>query len=218
MPNEVLLGFDPGGDKRFGWCVVQDAPEPPLTMISSDVESSPSEAVRQALKHASSRSIAAAGIDAPLFWVAAGDRHVDRILRQRLRALGGRSAASTVMPVNALQGACLVGGMMTAVVLRQAHRLLPITESHPKAQLWLRECQHLHCHPREVGIAQLSWLSASQGEEHERDAALAALSAWAMIHRPNGWQDLFLLEEAPWSPIEAPLAYWMPQIENGDAS
>ncbi len=29
----VLLGFDPGGRKTFGWCIVEDAEEPPLKVV-----------------------------------------------------------------------------------------------------------------------------------------------------------------------------------------
>jgi predicted nuclease with RNAse H fold len=209
--DKVLLGFDPGGDERFGWCVLQDSTELPLTTVSSGVESSPAGAVRKALQHAASKSILAAGIDAPLSWVAAGDRPVDRILRKRIRERCGQRAAITVMPVNALRGACLVGGVMTAVLLRQAHPSLPVTESHPKAQLWLCESQALQCHPRDIGVTQLSCITAARGTEHERDAALAALSGWAMIHCATDWQDLYLLEEESWSPLEAPMGYWMPK-------
>jgi hypothetical protein len=46
--------------------------------------------------------------------------------------------------------------------------------------------------------------------EHERDAMLGAFSAWAAIHKPEAWIDLFADEGPSFTPITAPLHYMMP--------
>ncbi len=49
--------------------------------------------------------------------------------------------------------------------------------------------------------------------DHERDAALGALGAWAMIHRTGGWSELRVRDPDAVSPLAEPLGYWMPTRE-----
>jgi hypothetical protein len=51
----------------------------------------------------------------------------------------------------------------------------------------------------------------TESGDHARDSAIAALSAWTMIHKPSGWRDLFLQEEKPHMPIDQPPGYRMPE-------
>jgi hypothetical protein len=103
------LGFDPGGEDGFGWCVADDSPVLPLTLRASGVVDNSRSAVDAAMDHVKKgEPIVAVGIDAPLFWVATGDRNVDRIVRDELRGLGARSPGGTVQAVNSLRGACVV--------------------------------------------------------------------------------------------------------------
>src|SRR5260370_10661442 len=144
MPGGVILGFDPGGIESFGWSVLRDATAAPLRLVESGVANSPSAAVEAALQASKGRLVLAAGIDSPLFWSAAGDRIVDKKMRRALLQLGVPGAARTVMPVNALRGACLVGGLMAAKLLRRRTRAsLPLPEPHPQALLCLPQCRAL---------------------------------------------------------------------------
>jgi len=159
--------------------------------------------------------IVGVGIDAPLFWVATGDRKVDKIVRSELRKRRAESPGGTVQAVNSLRGACLIQGILTAMLLREAHPRLLITESHPKAILWLLEIANRNYHPG--GVLLLSMPSFllppdRQTADHERDAAIATLSAWAMAHQSQDWQDLYPEENLPFSPVALPLGYWVPRI------
>jgi len=139
-------------------------------------------------------ALVCAGIDAPLFWSRTGARNADIVVRRAIREAGAPNAGGTVQDVNSLRGACLAQGMLAAIELRERFPGLPITEAHPKALRWLL--------PDVRDIAARS--------EHERDAMLASIAAWAVIHQPAGWTDLFSSEENTYSPIEMPLHYVMP--------
>jgi hypothetical protein len=215
----VLLGFDPGGEDGYGWCIADHAPVLPLSIRATGVVDNARDALREALAHVGSgEQIVAAGIDAPLFWVPSGDRKADRVLRHELRDLGAPSPAGTVQAVNSLRGACLVQGILTGILLRDPFRSLPITESHPKALLWLLRLANRKKHPSGISLSSLSSQfralknSSADATDHERDAALATLSAWAMLSRPAGWRNLFEKEQNSYSPIEPPLGYWMPEV------
>jgi len=104
---------------------------------------------------------------------------------------------------------------MTGVLLRDAFGSLPITESHPKALLWLLRLANPRQHPSGFALSALSQfriMKSEDGTDHERYAALASLSAWAMLSQPPGWRNLYLEEQNPYSPIASPLGYWMPHL------
>jgi predicted nuclease with RNAse H fold len=217
----VLLGFDPGGEDGFGWCVADDTPTLPLAVRATGVVDNARSAVDAVMTQVKrGESVVAVGIDAPLFWVATGDRNVDRIVRDELRGLGARSPGGTVQAVNSLRGACVVQGMLTGMLLRAALPEVLISESHPKALLWQLRLANRDRHPAGISLVSLSHFSVSASigtQDHERDAAIGALCAWAMVHNPKGWRDLYLEEQHPYSPITAPLGYWMPQVAQADA-
>ncbi len=218
----VLLGFDPGGAKgdHFGWAVLRSALLPPLEVLASGNCSNARDAVHAALAFDRATSpIAAAAIDAPLSWVGHGGRQADETVRRAVAAAGCPSAAGTVQHLNSLRGACLVGGMMAALELRHQMPRLLLSESHPKALLWLllptRGTQ-----PPGQGLlgAMRNWLTPfppAAVSEHKRDAAIAGLSAWAMVNHPPGWVDLYSNEEGLYSPVASNLGYWMPKYDTG---
>lgn len=146
-----LIGFDPGGERNFGWCVVRDRREWPLRVVRTGIADHAAEAVEAAYKAVpKGASVIGVGIDAPLFWVADGSRAVDNALRERIRCLGVPHAAGTVLQVNSLCGACLVQGMLAGVLSRQCSPGVPISESHPKAMLW-----QFRRNPGQVGLVEL---------------------------------------------------------------
>ena len=68
----VILGFDPGGVKQFGWCVAQATDNGRLHFRASGVTIHAVGAVRVALGEAEDFGrIGAAGIDSPLLWPGA---------------------------------------------------------------------------------------------------------------------------------------------------
>jgi hypothetical protein len=139
---------------------------------------------------------------------------VGKKLREAITRLG--SAGGTVSAVNSLQGACLIQGVLVAFICRQhLDESLPITESHPKALLWLLKIAKQGHKPEAVVVDELrQFISPDRDRlvEHERDAALGALAAFAMHSGQLGWNDLYLLEPDPVVPVAQPLGYWMPPL------
>lgn len=212
MSRNVIVGLDPGGRNAFGWCVSEDTECLPLTIRNHDVANHAHGAVEAALGHVRAADrIAGVGIDSPLFWTPDGDRSVDKLLRQEIRRRGG--ATSTIMSVNSLQGACLVQGVLAGQLIRRQFPDARITEAHPKALLWLLSLARVGIRVNEVSSSALSKLllfDSSMISEHERDAALGAVTAWAMLHGPEGWRDIAKDESNAIYPWDAPVAYWMP--------
>lgn len=157
-------------------------------------------------------SVTALGIDAPLFWAAGGDRQVDQRVRRQILKLG--ASGGTVNSVNSMRGACLVQGVVAGILARKLIRAdLPLTESHPKAALWLLGCSAPGKPPPKIELADLrTYFSgkARDASQHERDAAIAGLSAFAMVNRLPGWDNLLPQEVNPVFPLQQPLGYWMP--------
>ena len=209
----VILGFDPGGKNQFGWCVAQGTNSGHLHLCASHVASHADEAVRAALRRAADFGrVEAAGIDSPLFWVADGDRKADKSVRSAMKRLGAKNVGGTVQQVNSLRGACLSQGVMAAHLLRREVPEIRITESHPKALLWLLHIAKIKRPVAEIGIGHLGDFIESESQrlsDHERDAALGAVAAWAMMNTWSGWRDLHREEKNAFSPV-SPVEYWMP--------
>ncbi|MBX3588995.1 MAG: DUF429 domain-containing protein [Ramlibacter sp.] len=190
-----LIGLDPGGVNKFGWCVAVNSEHLPLKVMGTGLADDASSAVSDALAALPvGAKISGAGIDAPLFWSRSGPRHSDTSVREAIKTAGAPYASGTVQDVNSLRGACLVQGMLAALALREKYPTMPITEAHPKALRWLLP------EAKEVNGAS----------EDQRDALLAAVTAWAMARRAESWIDLLEGEANPYSPIRAPLHYFMP--------
>ncbi len=193
----ILLGFDPGGIKKFGWATLHVDEVGKIVSLTTGVASNAPEAVHNAV-HDTTSEPAGVGIDAPLFWVQVGDRRVDSYLRDRVREAGGHTG--TVNSVNSLRGACLVQGILTARIITASWPSTIITEAHPKALLRL--------HANEIERFFTNHLPPN---EHGRDAALAAFAAWAAVTAQQSWLNLVQKEVDPFFPSGNEVSYWFPQ-------
>jgi len=101
---------------------------------------------------------------------------------------------------------------MAARGLRAAAPNIRLTESHPKALLWLIQVANSRRKVVDIGLADLTEFIESDSQyrsEHERDAAIGAIAALAMLERRVGWRDLAAEEPDAFVPV-APAEYWMP--------
>lgn len=208
----LIVGLDPGGNGQFGWCVANAAPNGRISLVTADIAPHAAAAVAAVTRQLGANSPLAVAIDSPLFWVANGDRQADRTLRAAMRRVGAPNVGSTVQAVNSLQGACLVQGIMAARLFRQKYPSVRLTESHPKALLWLIKAASERRRARDVKMEDLApFLDCEVRDysEHERDAALGAIAAAAMMCELVGWSDLARCEVDSFAPV-APVEYWMP--------
>ena len=201
----LYLGFDPGGVGSFGWSVCREVGgqlEPPIETGLADNAWDALNRVKVAiadLGHQGNARVLAAGIDAPLFWAATGGRTIDSPVNLGVAPI----------QINSLRGAVAVQGPLLVKHLRDVWSDLEITESYPGA---LGHLLAQGGHPEEYQMAQriTAGLNANRGRNHERDATLCAVSAWAAIHQPANWQNLYQLEPNPITPFDAAVGYWMP--------
>jgi hypothetical protein len=207
-----VAGFDPGGKESFGWCLSEKLPDQPLRIHAYGCADGAKVAVSNALKKLpTGEKLAGAGVDSPLYWSIPGDRSADVIVRSGIKALDAPNPAGTVQSPNSLRGACLIQGVLAALLLRESHPGLRITESHPKALLWL---MHIATPRRlEPTITQTDLTNLVNCSnalcDHERDAALGAVAAVAMLEQWPGWQNLADDEVDTHLPA-GPVEYWMP--------
>jgi predicted nuclease with RNAse H fold len=178
----IVLGFDPGGIKSFGWAVLQIDAAGAVIDLKTGVTSTAPDAIQEAAQSAASAPMGI-GIDAPLFWVQQGYRRADAHIRKRVVAAGGRSG--TVSAVNSLRGACLAQGILVAWLAAGLWPNALVTEAHPKA---LRQ---LDADARRFVDEQ-----GMLANEHPRDAALAAFAAWAATTFHPGWRNLLADDRA----------------------
>jgi predicted nuclease with RNAse H fold len=207
-----FVGFDPGGDKRFRWCVVEGARRP-LSVIRSGCVSDAAAAVEAVLRAVGAPfRIDGVGIDSPLFWVPSGRRRVDSIVREAIKSTGAPNAGGTVQQVNSLRGACITQGVVAAHLIRRVIPGVRITEAHPKALLWLINVASTERQVRDVRMEHLTefvFCQAAGISEHERDAALGAVAAWAMASTAPGWKDISVEDPEAVVPVP-PVEYWIP--------
>jgi predicted nuclease with RNAse H fold len=190
------VGFDPGGIKAFGWAVLEDGASG-LDLVASGTCSSALNALNEA-QEACGEVPAGFATDAPLFWVDAGDRKADAIVRTLVCSLKGQSG--TVSHVNSLRGACLVQGVQVTRLACNRWPPAKVTEAHPKALLRVEEGAR----------SFLKRINISASKDHEKDAALAAYAAAAFVNQTDGWHDLSLQEADPFFPGGTKVAYWFP--------
>ncbi len=224
----LFLGLDPGGAGNqgkapsFGWCVLESTTnQPPLQLVAHGIANYAGLAVAASLGAIGNGTLDSAGIDAPLFWQPDGARPVDTIVRARVTHAGGNGG--TVNEVNSMQGACLIQGMMAAMLLRGQYPKLRITESHPKALLWHLGIANISNPPGQITLSNLNHLIRSKvaiTNQHERDAALSAYTAFAMTTNQPHWANLYLNKLSwttqypnrpyPISPLNPLPEYWFP--------
>lgn len=193
----LVVGFDPGGAKAFGWAILTGTFEAPR-LVGGGVCSGARAAMEEVARRLDEHPIAV-GIDAPLFWSQVGDRRADGVVRKLVCQAGGHGA--TVSHVNSLQGACLVEGAIVARLAQDRWPAARITEAHPKALLAVS-----------ADVKAFASIQSIQGDGHHlRDAALGALAALAMVQQRATWQDLAALEPAALHPLGVNVEYWFPQ-------
>ena len=110
MQPHFYIGFDPGGNKAFGWSILSHE-----SCVFTEVATGTCSSAKQAFKEVVAACPAApeaVGIDAPLFWSPEGDRNADKSVREMVCSRGGHSG--TVSHVNSLRGACLVQVILVA--------------------------------------------------------------------------------------------------------
>ena len=189
-----VLGFDPGGPDGFGWsiCEVMDGLVLPARGgAASHVAEVMDKVVNYIHRQA---NILGIGIAAPLFWSPTGTRRVDSVIRDALAAGGHPSPTEAARPLGTVHGERLVQGHLLASSLWE-HFQIPITETNPRAVLWLLDPEL----KREHEIV-----------EDTPDAVVAAFTAWCMHERVAGWRDLYPEEPNPVLPLGTPVSYWMP--------
>lgn len=198
-----ILGFDPGGIGNFGWCIADYAADNmgiPLPILHCGNADNAAEAVAAVAAIVGDEPVLAAGIDAPLFWIPNGWREVDLAVRASVHAAGGNPAM--VMHVNALMGACLIQGVLIGRIYRDAYPAIMITEAHPGASLAILG--------NDDALAQIAFPGGHLANNHITDAAVAALTAKAMLDENPVWHNIYGLEHHPYSLLHGQLAYWIP--------
>jgi hypothetical protein len=167
----IYLGFDPGGDRKFGVALLDGNRVTACTVNNVD------DAMKWAARVCGSRRPVAAGIDTLLHWATArsGLRPCDLQLRARYRPV-----QNSIMAPNSLYGAMVIGGIALAIRLRQKWPELELNETHPKLFLYALGAERYN--PRTVDVAIQWFVDRAQcvdwkvEGEHQLDAAL---SAWA---------------------------------------
>jgi hypothetical protein len=89
-----------------------------------------------------------------------------------------------------------------------------ITESHPKALLWLLGYASCAREVRNISIADLGDRVFGIGmlmepSDHKRDAVLGAITAHAMVTGQKDWRNLRIDERDAFEPVSR-VEYWMP--------
>ena len=191
------VGADPGGIGSFGIAFLNRDGRLCCETVSS---------VDQAVKRIEAKGEPLGlGIDAPMWWSAreGGGRKVEEVLRRRYMLSSG-----TVQTANSLQGAALVGGALLACRVRRSFPNVRITESHPKALM-------LAFNLGEKDFAKEYGLSVAWENEHERDAAIAAVCAREGFEGrwPGDFaKERYDLEEDPEKYWLGPMRYFWPEV------
>jgi len=211
---DIILGFDPGGERAFGWCLCGVEAENFYVLKTGTSDHTQAALKNSLTERPSGGVVVGAGIDAPMFWTADGGREADNWLRRSIGRCGAPNTSGTVQHFNSLRGACVIQGLLTARLLKNKFPGLPITEAHPKALLWLLGLGKKKSLPDKFMVPDLGTVSLDRsklGSEHQRDAVLGAITAWAMNKKPSSWADLLEMERGPILAVEQPIGYWMPQ-------
>ena len=203
--ESVLLGFDPGGQSKFGWSVchaqaTDDLPKVAYSGVGDDAKDVLEQVTGTISTHFNGVAVAAAGIDAPLFWGERGNRDVDEHIDSFITKAGPRM----VLKINSLFSACTVQGVLLGKYLSQQFPSIRITETHPTAVMELMTTRHPLQH--QSWVAQLR----NVGNRHEQDAIISAYCAWQMLIGADGWTDLAPREPNVVQPFGLGAQYWMP--------
>ena len=195
--NNFILGFDPGGKARFphgkgdfGWSICSEVGgllQPyARTGSATDAWDAISKVKKELESLVATPNVLGAGIDAPLFWSKKGKREVDDVLEWAMETTDfppPEKRDRIVQAVNSLRGACVVQGPLLARFLSENCCDLKITESHPKVlhHLLQKSGQPDIVNNMVQDLMTNLYLKANL-TDHERDATLCAVAAWAMMH------------------------------------
>src|SRR5208337_5591990 len=102
---------------------------------------------------------------------------------------------------------CLIQGILVASLCQQIKSQdISITESHPKALLWLLGRATRDRRPGDIDLSDLREFvkggKIASANDHERDAVLGAVTAYAMESRLSGWQNLYPRETNPFTSLD----------------
>jgi hypothetical protein len=178
----IVAGFDPGGKNNFGWCVLRANPFD-VALDRNDV------AVGTAEHAIAARDAVVAELGGKVVLEAAG---IDAPLFWQP---AGREIDREVhaLHLNSLRGGCLVQGLLVGRELKAMFPRIRLTEVYPKMLIDY------------LNNGQKVW-----NNEHERDAFLAAIAAWAMIEGRTGWRNRIPVDNNEvWMPI-GEVEYWLP--------
>jgi predicted nuclease with RNAse H fold len=167
--EECIVGFDPGGKRSFGWCIAKFDKKVPLDILKTGCCDHAQQAIGMVKEYCEEKKyhVLAAGVDAPLTWPKERNRKIDEFLKNHVDG----EFKSSIMHVNSLQGACLIQGIKIAKLLNEQFEGIQISESHPAV------------------IRALLSIAKDKQKEHEKDAALCCLSAWAMKVQDSLWRN-----------------------------
>jgi len=201
---DFYLGFDPGGQGAFGWCVLEEFKN--RIIRYSGTSYNLDQTLSQIKFKLNDFIPVSAGIDAPLYWPLRGSRQVDDALKKCLINNKYPYPHGTVQHINSLRGACLAQGIMLAHELRKLWPSIPLTEAHPKAyihgfNLWSNDERQLN-------------INSSTMTEHERDAIASAVAAMAMAKKDPLWEDKskYEITSDMFHPVPVPYPqYWLPK-------
>ncbi|MBG0793606.1 DUF429 domain-containing protein [Methylocystis sp. H62] len=125
----IYLGFDPGGNRKFGVAILDG------NCVKASTVNTVDDAMKWAVDACGTRKPIAAGIDTLLHWATSesGMRPCDQQLRATYRAV-----RNSIVAPNGLFGAMAIGGLALALRLRQKWPGLVLNETHPKVLLHAR--------------------------------------------------------------------------------
>jgi hypothetical protein len=191
----LLLGFSPGGLRRFGWCIGKASAQREITVQAVGVADHAGDAVSQVFDALEdTTAVGAAAVDGPLVWPRGRSRRVDDLVRVAYKKNGGKAAIDVVQHPHSLRASCVLQTMLLSEMLRERLPQLALTESHPQVLRYLNQ---------KLGDRFTDSDPASE-------ATLCTVSAWAMLNEPDDWFDLLSYEQDYYSPLSDPLGYWMP--------
>ena len=200
--SDLFLGFDPGGDKRFGVASIVGS------KVSFGTVGSIKAAKDWAIEASNGIAPYAVGIDTILHWATGqgGFRQADKWLKEKYP-----NASRSVMAPNSLYGAMTIGGVGLAIELKRLWPNLILNETHPKV---LFQALSEQPYPRENLLSAIEWLTArtkfdlhkNRPSEDEFDAIL---SAWATREAVNQrWNDLVVTDNQHIYPISNVHYFW----------
>lgn len=197
--SDYFVGFKPESRTRHGWALIE-VKNDQVVHIHSGYADGAGLAVAQVNLSLDGATPRAIGVDAALYWVSEGDRNIDVSLRRRVLSAGGQ--ADVVPSANSQQGVRLVQGVIVAQTALQTWPWAMMTEVNPKALLLLspQANQFLYQH------------FSDPSKVNDRDAVLAAYSAWQGSIRQLDWRDLASLDREAFMPVSTEVSYWFPLV------